>query len=81
MPVYTEPAPTTAPKEKFVLPEDASQGVIDPTTWDAVALQASRDAQAALHTKGLSYFIGRGDDVIEVLPGGEEKIVFREDEA
>ena len=75
----TTTAPPAVPTEKLpLLEENAPTGKIDPKTWDAIARQASRDAQAELHSRRLSYFIGRDGKVIEVLPSGEEKVCVPE---
>lgn len=68
--------PIIASKVPLVSDEEEKNSYweIDPTQWQELGRQASREAQAALHRKGLSYFIGRDGLVIEVLPSGEERV-------
>lgn len=58
--------------EKIASHEHIPFGDINLERWSVIGAQASRDAQAKLHKKGLSYFIGRDGIVMEVRPNGEE---------
>ena len=76
MPTTAAP-PATSTEKLPLLEEDAPEETIrfedmSIAQMAVVGRRASREAQAELHRRGISYVIGRNDSLIEVLPSGEE---------